>query len=116
MNNDYQKLIETIEDIKFPTDFQSFRGGGLIVTSNPNRTGYEGDLILCTKFASPLSWLIYQLKAIYQNSISYSNDFEFYHLIGNLIQKHLNEDDPIHEIMLNIVYEFKAMYENKEKE
>jgi hypothetical protein len=111
MNNDYQKLIETIEDIKFPTDFQSFGGGGLIVTSNPNRMGHDRDIVICTQYAGPLSWLIYQLKAIHQSRIEYSNSFEFYYLIGNLIQKHLYNNDPIHEIMLNIVYEFKTMHE-----
>jgi len=104
----FNKMIATIEDIKFPSDFQSFGGGNLIVTSNPNRKRYDYDVVICTKYAGPISWLIYQLNDVYKDSVYYSNKYSFYQLVGSLIQKHLNDTDPIHEIMLNIVYDVHA--------
>ena len=104
------KLTAQIKKGKFPTDFPHFGGANLIITNDPNRNGYEHDVIICSEHASALSWLVVQLKEIYNSELDYVNKYDFYPYIGELIQSSVNANDELPETMLFVVEKMKEYY------
>lgn len=102
-NMDLTNLRIIIESGKFPTEFPHFGGVKLIITDEPNRNFNEGDLVVYSLHASALSWLIFELKKIYDSKLNASNKFEFYPYIGALIQSSVNAYDDLFETMLFVV-------------
>jgi hypothetical protein len=65
-------------------NYPHFAGAGLIITNNPARNAHTEDLVVLTEHAGAISWLVIQLKGIYEKSIDYSTKYAFYQSIGNL--------------------------------
>jgi hypothetical protein len=101
-------LIEKINSGRFPKKFPHFGGANLIITNNPNRNFKEGDIVIYSKHASALSWLVVELKHIYSSKLNASNKYHFYPYIGELIQSSLNARDDIFETMLYVIEKIKA--------
>ena len=98
-----EMLIVQINEGKFPTVFPHFGGANLIITNDLNRNFQEGDLIIYSEHASALSWLVVELKKIYNSKLNYSNKYDFYPYIGELIQCSVNANYDLFETMLFVV-------------
>jgi hypothetical protein len=77
MNNTLENLKENLSAGNIPVNYPHFGGAGLIVTDNPTRKSHPSDLVVFTHHAGAISWLIIQLKGIYENTLDYSNKYEF---------------------------------------
>jgi hypothetical protein len=100
---DIQSLINKIEQGKFPEKFPHFGGANLIITDDPNRNYHEGDVVVHSEHASALSWLVVELKRIYDSKLNSLNKYDFYPYIGDLIQSSVNANDDLFETMLFVV-------------
>lgn len=97
------KLTAQIKKEKFPTEFPHFGGANLIITDDPKRKGYEHDVVICSEHASALSWLVVQLKEIYNSELDYVNKYGFYTNIGNLMNSCINEGLNLKDTMIYVV-------------
>lgn len=88
---------------KFPTEFEHFGGASLIITDDPNRNYHVGDVVVYSEHASALSWLVVELKRIYDSKLNSLNKYDFYPYIGELIQASVNANDDLFETMLFVV-------------
>ena len=88
---------------KFPTDFNNFGGANLIITDDPNRNFREGTIVVYTEHAAALSWLVVEIKQIYDSKLTSSNKYDFYSYIGELIQASVKANDDLFDTMLYVV-------------
>ncbi len=102
------KLKAQINNGKFPTEFPHFGGANLIITDDPNRNGYDHDVVICSEHAAALSWLVTELKNIYHEKIDYMNKYEFYPYIGELIKNTLKQQELLFETMLHVVEKIES--------
>ena len=102
-----------IESGNFPNKFPEFGGANLIITKDKNRNYHEGDIIVFSEHAPALSWLVIQLKNIYDKEIDYINKYDFYPSIGKLINQTLTRQELLFEVMLNIVDELEKEWGKK---
>lgn len=107
------KLRALIESGNFPNNFPEFGGANLIITKDKYRNYHEGDLIVYSEHAAALSWLVIQLKKIYDEEINYMNKYDFYPSIGKLINQTLTRQELLFEVMLNIVDELEKEWGKK---
>ena len=103
MKKEIKQLKDIINNGKFPTEFPHFGGANLIITNDPNRNFHEGDLVVYSDHASALSWLVVELKKIFDFKLYSSNKYEFYPYIGELIQSSVITYDDLFETMLFVV-------------
>ena len=103
MQHSISNLKDLINSGKFPKEFSHFGGANLIITDDPNRNFHEGDLVIYTKHASALSWLVVELKKIYDFKLNSLNKYDFYPYMGELIQASVNANDDLFETMLFVV-------------
>jgi hypothetical protein len=101
--NKIKTLKDKINSGKFPKNHPHFGGANLIITNDSNRNYHEGDLVIYTEHASALSWLILELKKIYDSKLDSLNKYDFYPSIGKLIQASVNANDDLFETMLYVV-------------
>ena len=102
-----QELVEKINSGNFPKDFSHFGGAKLIITDDPKRNFHEGDLVIYSEHASSLSWLVIELKRIYSSKLNYSNKYDFYPYIGELIKSSVKTNNDLFETMLYVVQKIK---------
>jgi hypothetical protein len=102
-----QELVEKINSGNFPKDFSHFGGAKLIITDDPKRNFHEGDLVIYSEHASALSWLVIELKRIYSPKLNYSNKYDFYPYIGELIKSSVKANNDLFETMLYVVQKIK---------
>jgi hypothetical protein len=103
MQHKMKKLKEKINSGQFPKDFSHFGGAELIITNDPNRNFREGTVVVYTEHAAALSWLVFELKKIYDSKLNAANKYDFYPYIGELIQASVNANDDLFETMLFVV-------------
>ena len=108
-----KELKEKINSGQFPKDFSHFGGADLIITNNSNRSFREGTVVVYTEHAAALSWLVFELKKIYDSKLNSSNKYEFYPYIGVLIQSSVNAYDDLFETMLFVVDKIEEDWENE---
>jgi hypothetical protein len=87
----------------FPKEFREFGGANLIITSNPNRNFSENDVVIYTDYAQILSWLVVELKSIYDSELNYLNKYDFYPRIGELIKKSIKNNLMIIDVMIYVI-------------
>lgn len=97
------ELKSIINAGEFPKNHNHFGGANLIITDDPNRNFHKGDMVIYTEHASALSWLIQELKKIYESKLNYANKYDFYPFIGELIQTSINSNDDLFQTMLFVV-------------
>ena len=88
---------------QFSVDFPYFGGANLIITNDLNRNYHEGDVVVYSEHASALSWLVVELKKVYDSELNSSNKYDFYPYIGELIQASVKANDDLFETMLFVV-------------
>jgi hypothetical protein len=99
----FVELINIIKTGKFPTDFPHFGGANLIITNDPNRNFQSDDVVVYTDHAAALSWLVVELKNIYDSKLNSSNKYDFYPYIGELIQASVNANDDLFDTMFFVI-------------
>ena len=99
MNNTLENLKENLSASNYPVNYPHFGGAGLIITNNPARNSHEGDILVCTEHAGAISWLIIQLKGIYEDVLDYSNKYEFYQSIGQFANEAIQSGHALPEIL-----------------
>jgi hypothetical protein len=108
-----KNLRKVVEQGKFPNNFPEFGGANLIISKNPNRKHTESDLFIYSEHASALSWLVIELKKIYDEEINYLNKYNFYISIGEIIKNTLKKQEYLFETMLFIVDEIENEWGTK---
>lgn len=108
--NDLKKIVL---QGKFPNKYPEFGGANLIITSNINRNFYDSDLVVYSEHAAALSWLVNELKLIYDSELNYLNKYDFYPYIGELINKTLKKQELLFETMLYIIEEIEIDWGTK---
>jgi hypothetical protein len=102
MTNTLEKLKANLSTSNYPVNYPHFGGAGLIITNNPARNSHEGDLVVCTEHAGAISWLIIQLKGIYEYALDYSNKYEFYQSVGQFANEAIQSGHSLPEILQTI--------------
>ena len=98
-----KKVREKVFKHKYPKKHQEFGGAGLIVTDDPKRMGNNSDLIVYHRDAQSLSWLVFQLKEIFSDSLDYMVKYHFYETIGGIYNECLRHEMSVHETMIYMV-------------
>lgn len=106
-------LRQRIEKGEFPNNFPEFGGANLIITKDKNRNFHESDIVIYSNHASALSWLVIELKNIYDTEIDYINKYNFYPSIGSLILQTLTRQEYLFETMLHIIDEIEKDWGDK---
>jgi hypothetical protein len=102
------ELKAKINSGQFPSVFPHFGGANLIITNDAQRNFHDGDIVIYSEHASALSWLVTELKKIYNDEIDYMNKYEFYPYIGELIKNTLKRQELLFETMLHVVEEIES--------
>ena len=100
------EIKEAIANGTFPIDYENFGGAGVIITSDPNFKGCDGDKILFTDDAPRISWLISRLKNAYEKNIDFRNKESFYTLMIQAAAHSLEKGD-IFDVMDEMVRQSK---------
>ena len=101
--NKLTELKNLISQGKFPNSYPEFGGANLIITSNLNRNFHDSDIVVFSEHAAALSWLVIELKKIYNTDLNYANKYDFYPYIGELINRTLIKQELIFETMLHVI-------------
>jgi hypothetical protein len=105
--NEIKTLKNKINSGQFPSNFPHFGGANLIITNDSQRNFHDGDIVIYSEHASALSWLVTELKKIYNDDINYINKYDFYPYIGELMRKTLKRQELLFETMLHVVEEIE---------
>ncbi len=105
-----ESRISKIEELKtkikkgeFPKSSTHFGGANLIITDNPTYLGLPHDIRILTENAGELSWLVFELKDIFEDQINSINKYKFYPSIGNYINKAIGQKNGLIETMLYVI-------------
>lgn len=108
MNSDSRK--SKLEELKIkikkgdiPKFSPHFGGANLIITDDPNYMGLPHDTRILTENAAELSWLVFELKEIFEDQIDSLNKYTFYPSIGNAINQATGQKKGLIETMLNVI-------------
>jgi hypothetical protein len=96
----YAELFETVATKKYPLQYEEFGGANVIVSAQPGRTGWEGDLVVCHPEAGSLAWLVYGLKDVYFDVLDAGNKYDFFERIGRCMEEGLARGLTVHEVLL----------------
>jgi len=97
-----KKVREKVFKHKYPKKHQEFGGAGLIVTDDPKKMG-GSEVIVYHRDAQSLSWLVFQLKEIFSDSLDYMVKYHFYETIGGIYNECLRHEMSVHETMIYMV-------------
>ena len=107
MQHKLEILKNKIADGNFPKNFEHFGGANLIITNDKNRNHYPQDIVVFSENAGSLSWLVFELKQIFNSELDYINKYGFYTNIGNLMNSYLSDGHNLEETMLFVVNELR---------
>jgi hypothetical protein len=98
-----EKLKTKIKMGSFPKTSPHFGGANLIITDDPTYLGHAQDIRILTEHASELSWLVFELKEIFENKIDSMNKYNFYPSIGIAINEALDQKKELIETMIYVI-------------
>lgn len=102
-DNKIDFLRDQINKGDFPNDYPHFGGANLIITDDSKRNFHENDIVVYSEHASALSWLIVELKKIYNEDLNFQNKYSFYPYIGELVQASVKANDDLFETMFFVI-------------
>jgi hypothetical protein len=108
------KLIDLkskINEGDFPKNYPHFGGANLIITDDANRNFHEGDVVVYSVHAGALSWLVHELKVIYDDRIDYLNKYSFYPMIGEIINEVFSKEGALIDSMVKVIDEIERRWE-----
>ena len=97
-----KKVREKVFEHKYPNKHRAFAGAGLIITDDPKKMG-GSEVIVYHRDAQSLSWLVFQLKEIFSDSLDYMVKYHFYETIGGIYNECLRHEMSVHETMIYMV-------------
>jgi hypothetical protein len=103
MPHKLKDLKSKINSGNFPSIYPHFGGANLIITDKPDRKFHDSDIVVYSEHASALSWLVGELKLIYESDLNHLNKYSFYPYIGELINQTLTKQELLFETMLIVV-------------
>jgi hypothetical protein len=103
MKEQINQLKTVIQRGNFPSDFEHFGGAELIITDDPARKGYPGDILVFSKHAGASSWLTIELAKIYQGQLNYMNKYVFYPELGKCMNEKLANHEHLSDCLLAVV-------------
>lgn len=98
-----KELRAKIETGNYPNSSPHFGGANLIITDDPTYLGLPHDTRILTEHASELSWLVFELKEIFEDRIDYLNKYKFYPKIGYFINETIGQKKNLRETMLYVI-------------
>ena len=98
-----EKLKAKIIKGSFPKSSPHFGGANLIITDDPTYLGHAQDIRIFTGNANELSWLVFELKEIFEDQIDSMNKYNFYPIIGIAINEALDQKKELIETMLYVI-------------
>ena len=87
-NNDLYNIKEwggadvIISDKKTPELIKWSENQSIIIDLNNNSFVSPGNRLIISKYSKELSWLFYELKAIFHDYIDFSNKYQFYGILA----------------------------------
>jgi hypothetical protein len=111
MPHNLDSLKTIVEQGKFPKEHKHFAGAGLIITDDPTYTGHVDDIVVCTQHAGALSWLVFELKSIYNKKLDHMNKYAFYPLIGDIIKETFSNEGELIDSMVKVIDEIEKRWE-----
>lgn len=95
---DLQALGKTIATGACPWESQydknsEWGGAGVIITSDPDRSYHEGDIVLVVENPAPVVWIMETLRDVCDEYIDYSNKYSFYGMIAETAQTFFQAGD-----------------------
>ena len=102
-NKALNQLRQKVEKGQFPNDHKEFGGAELIITSDASRNHEGKTTMVYTEHAAAMSWLVYQLKDIYDGDLNWKNKYDFYPVIGKLVNESLTSQDKLFDSMLYVI-------------
>ena len=110
MDEKIKKLREVIFQNTIPKSTKLFAGANLIITTENNspynanhHKKYPQDIVIRSSHCFEISWIIFQLKEVYKKDINSNNKYEFYPLIGQVINMGIENNYPLQKIYMNII-------------
>jgi len=97
-----KKVREKVFKHTYPKKHLAFAGAGLIITDDPKKMG-GSEVIVYHRDAQSLSWLVFQLKEIFSDSLDYMVKYHFYETIGGIYNECLRHEMSVHETMIYMV-------------
>ena len=121
--NKYDILTRNIENLiqdnNVPKSRDLFAGANLIITTENNspysenhNKVYPQDIVIRSSYCYEISWVIFQLKEVYKKDINSNNKYEFYSLIGQVIEIGIENNYPLQKIYTNIIEACKKWKNN----
>ena len=98
-----EELRAKIKKGNYSNTSPNFGGANLIITDNPTYIGLPHDTRIFTDHASELSWLVFELKGIFEDQIDDLNKYKFYPSIGDYINEAFGQKKNLPETMLYII-------------
>jgi len=102
-NKALNQLRQKVEKGQFPNDHKEFGGADLIITNDKDRNHEEHITMVYTEHAAAMSWLVYQLKDIYDGDLNWKNKYDFYPFIGELVNESLTSQEKLFDSMLYVI-------------
>ena len=114
MNIDLLNALEAdIRKGDHKPDGQVFAGANLIVSKNPARPRHKNDEFVFSPFAEEISWVIFELKSVFENEIDYLIKLGFYPALGRAANKAIQSNSELQAIQQAIVDEAKDFWSNR---
>ncbi len=107
---DIKKLESIVKSGVIPKAPRPFAGAGLIVSRNPNRNHFEGDVFVLTEHVAEISWVIKQLANIYSKNIDFENKYYFYPALGESALAAINKNKNLSEICRLMIMTAKGFW------
>jgi hypothetical protein len=113
-------MEQKIQDLKnkicagsFPTKHKHFGGAGLIISNDEEKPFGESNAVIYTPHAGALSWLLYEMKALFSERLTPSTKHVFYEEIGRTIRDNFKQEGDLIDVMLLVVEQMERMFPEK---
>jgi hypothetical protein len=107
------RLEEAIAQGMIPSDDDHFAGAGLVISDDPNRNHEGDDVFVCLPTAGQISWVVRQIKEIFDGDLDHLNKLTFYPELGRAAQRANEDGASTNTIARAIVEEAKNYWSNR---
>jgi hypothetical protein len=107
MQHKLERMKNKIANGDFPKVYELFGGANLIITNDKNRNHYPQDIVVLSENAGSLSWLVFELKHIFNSELDSINKYGFYTNIGNLMNSCINKGLNLKDTMIFVINNLK---------
>lgn len=113
--NKLNQLEKAIMDGEISRGDVLFAGANLIILEHPKRRRHDRDVFVVTPHAKELSWLVFQIKSIFEDEIDFMNKYGFYPEIGEAANEAIAAGADLPSMLLAVVERAKDLWSNRPK-